>query len=118
MLPTPALARGLLAQARKPQGQGVLGAAYAPFVLVQTRWSSMSERKRSIPANGNWTHRMRGATAKQFAEPRRVERISPHQRIRVGNVHDHAAPRANGVGDHRRERPRRHGTTHGHAAQR
>lgn len=48
---------------------------------------------------------MRGATAKQSAEPRRVERISPHQRIRVGNVHDHAAPRANGVGDHRRERP-------------
>lgn len=60
-----------------------------------------------MPADGSWTHRMPGAPTKCSPSPCYVQRIGPHQRLRVGDIHDRAAPGANGISDIGRRRARR-----------
>ena len=111
---------GQLAQAREPQRQGVLGdgCGVCPLragpdpLMVDDREEAIDTGRRQLNTSDAGRHHH------QFAESGCIEGIGPHQCFCLGDVHDHAAPRANGVGNDRCGRPWRHGTTNGHTAQR
>lgn len=91
------------AQAGEAQSQGMLGdgpgigplGACPDSLAVDNRQEAVYTRKRQL--NPPYV----GCRCQQFAEPGRVEGIGPYQRFCIGDVHDHAASRANGVGDDR-----------------